>query len=70
MCNLYDSKLEDCKGVGHSLDAIEIPHICAPLLLSSVTKDTLKGYESIHLADDYFNNCHVTIDILIGLDSY
>ena len=68
---IYDLKLEDCKGVGHFLFAIEIPHIlCAPLLRPSVPKDKLKGYESMHLSDDLFNNCHVTVDILVALASY
>lgn len=70
ICNLYDLKLEDCKGFAHSLVAAEVPTICAPLIRPSVPKSRLKAFESLHLADDYLNNHHLNVDILVGVDSY
>lgn len=49
---------------------VEIPTICAPLLRSSVPQDKLKGFESLHLVDDYLNSRHVSVDTSIGLDAY
>ena len=70
MCNLYDLRLEDCKGFAHSLVAVEIKTIFAPLIRPRVSKNKLKGYESLPLADDYLHNQHINIDILEGFDSY
>ena len=69
-CNLFDLTLIDCKDVGHSLVAVEIPTICAPLLRSCVPRDKLVGFEALHLADDYMNNRQVTVDIIVGIDAY
>ncbi|KAK3878755.1 hypothetical protein Pcinc_016567 [Petrolisthes cinctipes] len=70
MCNLYDLRLEDCKGLVHSLVAVEINTICAPLIRPRVPEDTLRGYEYLPLADDYLHNQHINVDILVGVDSY
>ena len=63
ICNLFDLTLMDCKDVGHSLVAVEIHTIYAPLLRPRVLRDKLMGFESLHLADDYMITCQVTVDI-------
>ena len=68
-CDLYNLGLVDSSDVNHSLVVVEINNICAPLLRSSVPRDRLVGFESLHLADDYMSNRHVTVDILIGMDA-
>lgn len=69
-CNLFDLTLTSYKGVEHSLVAVEVPTICAPLLRSRVPSDRLLGLESLHFADDYVNNRQITVDILVGMDAY
>lgn len=70
MCNLYDLTLMDSHDVAHSLVAVEIPNICGPLLRSSVPRDKLVGFKSLHLADNYMSNRQVTVDILVWMDAY
>ena len=69
-CNFYELQLLDCKGDNHSLIAAEIHDICAPLFRPSIPNHLIKEFTSLSLADDYTNNRHITIDILIGLDAY
>ncbi|XP_063851761.1 uncharacterized protein LOC135095052 [Scylla paramamosain] len=70
MSDLYDLRSEDCKGIAHSLVAVEINIICVPLIRPRVPKDKLKGYESLPLVDDYLHDQHINVDILVGVDSY
>ncbi len=70
MSDVYNLRLEDCKGIAHSLVAVEINTICVPLIRPRVPKDKLKGYESLPLADDYLHDQHINVDILVGVDSY
>lgn len=70
MCDLYDLKLLNSKGQVHSLVAVEIDTICAPLLRPKVPNDILRGYDYLSFADDYFRNQHINVDILVGVDSY
>ena len=70
LCNVYDMTLMDCKDVGHSLLAVEVPTICTPLIRPSVPCELLSAFTSVQLADDYKNNRHMTVDILVGLDAY
>ena len=68
--NVYDVTLIDAKGLCHSLIASAIPDICAPLFRPSVPGEIIREFSSLQLADDYLNNRHVTVDILIGLNAY
>ena len=62
--------LLDCNGKGHSLITAEVPKICAPLFRPCVPEEKLKPFSSLQLANDYFNNRHVNVDILVGINSY
>ena len=69
-CNMYDLSLIDLKGECHSLLASEIPDICAPLFRPSVPDKIIREFSYLPLADNYMNNRHVTVDILVGLNAY
>ncbi|XP_066956312.1 uncharacterized protein [Macrobrachium rosenbergii] len=58
------------KGESHSLMAAEVPDICAPLFRPSVPDEEVMAFSKLQLADDYMNNRHVNVDILVGLNAY
>ena len=68
--NIYKLKVLVCNNLSHSLTAVEIPKICQPLNRPVVPNNLLNAFSHIQLADDYQDNLHVNIDILIGLDAY
>ncbi|XP_066987481.1 uncharacterized protein [Macrobrachium rosenbergii] len=58
------------KGESHSLMVADIPDICAPLFCPSVPDEEVMAFSKLQLADDYMNNRHVNVDILVGLNAY
>lgn len=68
--NVYDLKLLDRSNIVHSLSAVEIPTICTPLIRPCVPNELLNAFSGIELADNYKDKCHLTVDILVGLDAY
>ncbi|XP_066958131.1 uncharacterized protein [Macrobrachium rosenbergii] len=69
-CNVYVMSLVGYKGESHSLMAAEIPDICAPLFRPSVPDEEVIALSKLQLADDYMNNRHANVDILVGLNAY
>ena len=68
--NIFDLVLLDCNNAPHSLVAAEIPKICQPLLRPTIPTKLLNTFSNVQLADNYLNNSHMDIDILVGLDAY
>nr|XP_027223343.1 uncharacterized protein LOC113815478 [Penaeus vannamei] len=52
------------------LMALEIPKVCAPLTRPCIPSNLVDAFSDFQLADDYKNNSHLNIDILVGLDAY
>ncbi|XP_037778187.1 uncharacterized protein LOC119574962 [Penaeus monodon] len=67
--NIFDLKLVGLQGVKH-LMALEIPKVCAPLTRPCIPSKFVDAFSDFQLADDYKNNNHLSIDILVGLDAY
>ncbi|XP_063601659.1 uncharacterized protein LOC134777731 [Penaeus indicus] len=67
--NIFDLKLVGLQGLKH-LMALEIPKVCAPLTRPCIPSKLVDAFSDFQLADDYKNNSHLSIDILVGLDAY
>ena len=52
------------------LRALETNIICEPLFRPKIPFETVASFNSIQLADDYFKDRTLKIDILIGVDRY
>nr|XP_027223346.1 uncharacterized protein LOC113815482 [Penaeus vannamei] len=67
--NIFDLQLVGLHGAKH-LMALEIPKVCAPLTRPCIPSNLVDAFSDFQLADDYKNNSHLNIDILVGLDAY
>ena len=54
----------------HSFPAVEVPVICAPLCRPCVPLESLKSFENLEFADQFFEGDELKIDILCGLDVF
>lgn len=54
----------------HRIAAVEVPVICAPLSRPSVSAETLQQFKGLELADQHSVDEKLSIDILVGLDSF
>ena len=65
MHNVYSLELETEQNKSERLQAVEVPVICSP-----VSCELLESFGNIDLADSYGDGSEVTVDVLVGMDSY
>jgi hypothetical protein len=68
--NVYDLKLTSKFEEISTLQAVEVPVICTPMSRVKVPVELIDTFRNFDLADDYTRDREVSVDILVGLDSY
>ena len=70
---LYNVFKVELEGLNHEmvpLNVFEVGIICKPLVRSCVPSSVIQAFSGLNFADSYESDREVSIDILIGLDSY
>ena len=68
--HIFNVVLEGSSGSGHSLHAMEVPVICAPLRRPVVPPELTSCLGDLQFVEDYSTFDDIKVDILIGLDAY
>ena len=68
--NVYKVNLQGLNGEREMLEAVEVKAICAPMYRPHVPHKLLHSLGDLELADHYTETRELSVDILVGLDSY
>ena len=68
--DIFNVVLEGSSGSGHSLHAMEVPVICAPLRRPVVPPELTSCLGDLQFMEDNSTIDDIKVDILIGLDAY
>ena len=68
--NMFQVNLKGSGGTSEFLTVTEVPVICAPLFRPEIPRFVMESLGGVELATHDIEGKHISVDILVGLDSY